>query len=313
MVTMCQNNQYFKNYKITKTNFKLKDSLFLIALTISFWGCKKNLVDDTENTMIDTPSLKVSSFNIRFDNPSDAAYNWNNRKSDVLNFLLIEELDIIGMQEVLYSQIQFLDKNLNNYTRVGVGRDNGEKAGEFAPIYFKDSRFKLLSDGNFWLSETPGVPSRGWDAVLNRICTYVHLYDSKSNQEIYFYNTHFDHVGSTAQLRSANLIMDSINIKLSEEIRVILTGDLNVVPGSLPYQVFDDIMTDSYESRLKLGPVGTFNGFNLQGPYNRRIDFIFSSGFKPITYESVSIVIENRYLSDHFPIISKLEYRPIIK
>ncbi|MGJ3234007.1 endonuclease/exonuclease/phosphatase family protein [Marivirga sp.] len=283
----------------------------LVFACFFLWGCNDEPLEEVEDEIISTPSLKVSSFNIRFDNPSDGSNRWINRRGDVLNFLLIEELDIIGMQEVLYSQIKFLDENLSTYQRVGIGRDDGEQAGEYAPIYFDTNRFNLLDSGNFWLSETPEVPSIGWDAVLNRICTYVRLFDTESDQEIYFYNTHFDHVGGTARLRSASLIRDSIQTKIDQGVRVILTGDLNVVPGSTPYEVFNEFMTDSYESDLKLGPTGTYNGFNLDGSHNRRIDFIFTTGFKPMTYESVSTVVNNRFLSDHFPVISKIEYRPV--
>ena len=283
----------------------------LVIVCLLLWSCNDEPLEEVGNEMISTPSMKVSSFNIRFDNPSDGSNSWLNRRTEVLNFLLIEELDIIGMQEVLNSQIEFLDENLPNYQRVGVGRGDGLQAGEYAPIYFDTNRFELLNSGNFWLSETPEVPSIGWDAVLNRICTYVHLMDTESNQEVYFYNTHFDHVGGTARLRSAALIRDSIQTKMDQNVRVILTGDLNVVPGSSPYEVFDELMTDSFESDIKLGPSGTYNGFNLEGPHNRRIDFIFSKGFKPMTYESVSTVVNNRFLSDHFPVISKIEYRPV--
>lgn len=284
---------------------------YLLVATLLLWSCDDEPMEELENERISTPSLKVSSFNIRFDNASDESNSWINRRENVLSFLLIEEMDVIGMQEVLNSQIQFLDENLRDYERVGVGRDDGETAGEYAPIYYKSDRFELLGSGNFWLSESPSIPSIGWDAVLKRICTYVHLLDKESNQEIYFYNTHFDHIGSTARFQSAALIRDSIEDKRAENIRVILTCDLNGEPGSATYEVLNEIMTDSFESDIRLGPLGTFNGFNLEGPHNRRIDFIFSTGFKPLTYESVSTAIDDNYLSDHFPVISKLEYRPV--
>jgi endonuclease/exonuclease/phosphatase family metal-dependent hydrolase len=254
--------------------------------------------------------VKVSSFNIRFDNPSDGYNSWANRKEEVLNFLLIEKMDLMGLQEVLHSQIQYLDNGLEEYTRVGVGRNDGQIAGEYAPIYFKTERFEVLDSGNFWLSETPEVPSVGWDAVISRICSYAHLRDKISDQNISIYNTHFDHVGSTARLRSAELIRDSIQKKLNSNIRVILTGDLNTEPNSDPYNALE-FLDDSYNSDLRLGPYGTYSGFDVGGNHNRRIDYILFEGFKSNFYETVSTVTDNRYLSDHFPIISELDYRSI--
>lgn len=252
--------------------------------------------------------IKVCSFNIRFDNPDDGFNRWENRRKNVVVFLGVEKPDIIGFQEVLANQLEYLELRLTDYSRVGVGRDDGIDQGEFAPIMYLNDRFMLLESGNFWLSETPEEPSLGWDALIKRICTYAILQDRLSGEEIHVYNTHFSHVGSEARLRSAELIMDSISMK-SQDARVILTGDFNTGPGSPPYnEVIESGLKDSYDSGLRLGPEGTFNGFTLTGTYDRRIDYIFYSGFEPEYYVTESIVIDNQYLSDHFPIIAMLEY-----
>jgi endonuclease/exonuclease/phosphatase family metal-dependent hydrolase len=197
---------------------------------------------------------------------------------------------------------------LSGYSRVGVGRDDGIDQGEFTPIMYLDDRFLLLDSGNFWLSETPAVPSLGWDALIKRICTFAILQDRLSGTEIHVYNTHFSHVGSEARLKSAELIMDSIAAK-SQDARIILTGDLNTEPGSSPYNVIiENGLRDSYESDLRLGPKGTFNGFTLTGTYDRRIDYVFFMGFDPEYYTANSMVIDNQYLSDHFPVITMLKY-----
>jgi endonuclease/exonuclease/phosphatase family metal-dependent hydrolase len=146
--------------------------------------------------------------------------------------------------------------------------------------------------------------------VLNRICTYAHLRDKSTNQNISIYNTHFDHVGSLARLRSAELIRDSIQNKLNSNTRVILTGDLNTEPNSDPYNALE-FLDDSYDTNLRIGPYGTYSGFDVGGNHNRRIDYILFKGFKSNFYETVSTVTDNRYLSDHFPIISELDYRSI--
>lgn len=282
-----------------------------ILLSGLLFSCTKDeeIIGD-EPTSVALENIKVSSFNVRFTNLDDGSNRWRKRRDDVVNFLKVENLDIIGMQEVLNSQVLFLEENLGNYTRLGVGRDDGEQAGEYAPVFVKESRFRVLDSGTFWLSETPEVPSMGWDAVLNRICTYARLSDLKTGQEVYVFNTHFDQVGSTARMQSASLILDSIQSKLNQNIRVVLTGDLNVEPQSTVYHSFTEVLEDSFFADARFGPVGTFNSFNVGGNHNRRIDYILFNGFRSIRYETVSAVISGRYLSDHFPVISTLAYRP---
>lgn len=282
----------------------MRTLLIFVVISFSFtipFSCTK---DGKEKDV----RIKACSFNIRFDNPGDGFNQWENRRKNVVVFLGVEKPEIIGFQEVLVNQLEYLELRLNNYTRVGVGREDGIDQGEFVPIMFLEDRFTLLDSGNFWLSETPGEPSLGWDALIKRICTWVILEDRLSGEEIHVYNTHFSHVGSEARYRSAELIMDSIASK-SSDARVILTGDLNTEPGSRPYdEIIDGGLKDSYESDLKLGPEGTFNGFTVTGNYDRRIDYIFYRGFESEYYVTNSMLIDNQYLSDHFPVISMLEY-----
>mgnify|MGYP006283954759 CR=1 FL=1 len=283
----------------------MRNILYLLTVTTIFilpLSCSKDSHELEDG-------IKTCSFNIRFDNPNDGFNQWDNRRKNVVIFLGIEKPDIIGFQEVLSNQLEYLEMRLTGYSRVGVGRDDGIDQGEFAPILYLDERFMLLDSGNFWLSETPAVPSIGWDALINRICTWVILEDQLSGEEIHVYNTHFSHVGSEARLKSAELIMDSIAVK-SNDARVILTGDFNTEPGSSPYnEIIENGLEDSYDSDLRLGPEGTYNGFTLTGTYDRRIDYIFFRGFVPEYYVTNSMVIDNQYLSDHFPVIAMLEYK----
>lgn len=91
------------------------------------------------------------------------------------NQMLFYEPDVIGTQEGLEHQIKYLDDNLKSYKFVGVARaDNKEGGkGEFSAIFYNSDKYDELENGTFWLSETPKKPSRGWDASLNRICTYI--------------------------------------------------------------------------------------------------------------------------------------------
>jgi len=283
--------------------------LLLAGLTLLVLSCTESEVPLVDNE-IRNESLKVSSFNIRFDNPADDENRWDNRKQSIVLFLESEDLDIIGMQEALVHQKDYLDDQLTAYESVGIGREDGLAAGEFAPIYYKKELFTLVDSGTFWLSETPETPSVGWDAVLERICTFVYLQDIRNDRVIHFYNTHFDHVGSEARQNSARLIMDSIQSNSANEW-IILAGDLNAEPNSEPYNIIlAGGLTDSYNARARFGPVGTFNGFNQSGSFNRRIDFVFMNGFSSESYFANDLTVNGNFISDHFPVITVLEYRP---
>ncbi|MEM7107348.1 MAG: endonuclease/exonuclease/phosphatase family protein [Bacteroidota bacterium] len=283
--------------------------LLLLGFCSTLVVCSEEEVLISENDIINY-DLKVSSFNIRFDNPGDDENRWDNRKQNIVLFLESENLDIIGMQEALVHQKKFLDDQLRDYKSVGIGREDGLTAGEFAPIYYKKELFTLLDSGTFWLSETPQSPSIGWDAVLERICTYAYLQDNRNDREIHFYNTHFDHVGSQARQNSAQLILDSIQANSADQW-VVLAGDLNTQPGSGPYDVIvEGGLEDSYNSKVQFGPVGTFNGFNTEGSFDRRIDFVFMNGFSSESYFNNDLTVNGNFISDHFPVISVLEYRP---
>jgi endonuclease/exonuclease/phosphatase family metal-dependent hydrolase len=256
--------------------------------------------------------LKAATFNIRLDYAGDGANNWHKRKEAVVSFLKSEALHIVGMQEVLDNQFQFLKDNLPGYQAIGVGREDGATKGEYSPIFFREDVFAVVDSGTFWLSTTPEEPSVGWDAALERICTYAVLRDERNGREVHFYNTHFDHVGEDARVNSAALIMDSIAAK-SVGHWVILSGDFNVEPSTVAYKtIVQTDLQDSYEqATVRLGPVGTFNGFNPDGNYSRRIDYVFSRGFSVELYEANNLSYNDNFLSDHFPVITLLEYMPI--
>lgn len=139
--------------------------------------------------------VNALSFNIRYDNPNDGLQNWHYRKDNILRMINFYDLDILGLQEVLINQLNFLKKHLNEYETVGVGRKDGKNKGEFAPIFFRKNKFELLESGTFWLSETPEKVSIGWDAALERIATWAVLKDKTSRKEFIVMNTHFDHIG----------------------------------------------------------------------------------------------------------------------
>lgn len=279
--------------------------------------------------------LRVSSYNLRYDNPGDSLDAWQYRKETVAELIKFHDFDIFGTQEVLHHQLEELSEQLENYSYIGVGRDDGQSAGEYSAIFFKEDKFRLLREGTFWLSDDTVRPNKGWDAALPRICTWGEFEEQETGFRFYLFNTHFDHVGVQARKESAGLILEKIN-EMTGTAPVILTGDFNVDQTNESYELIhgSDRLTDSYEiSPLKYGASGTFNGFNIHASTESRIDHIFLTGhfevlrhgiltdtYQASTSDSIKEDSGNfpkevslyknktRLPSDHYPVMVELIY-----
>ncbi len=252
----------------------------------------------------------IMSYNIRYDNNWDVKNSWSIRKKKVIQIFGQYEPSIMGVQEGLLNQVQYIDSCLANYDYVGVGREDGKERGEFCVIYFDTTRYVVSKHSTFWLSETPDTISVGWDAALERICTYGLFKDKKTADEFWVFNTHFDHMGSMARERSSGLILDRINEVNHRSLPVILMGDFNSEPDSPPINKIRTEMSDALQLSLEKlqGPMGTFNGFDPDLPIERRIDYVFTRDVKVLSYIHVNDRMNNnRHISDHLPVMIKIQ------
>lgn len=255
--------------------------------------------------------LKVMTFNIRLHLDSDKENSWTHRKPEVLQLLDYYAPEVFGVQEALPLQMKDLESGLSDYDFVGVGRDDGKDKGEYSAIFFNKEKLKLLKSGTFWLSETSAVPSKGWDAALNRICTYA-LFKNKKGKKFWVFNTHFDHIGIEARKNSANLILKKIKEFNKNDFPVVLAGDFNLTEDSEPIKMLSDQLKDTFYHSLKkpYGPKGTFTAFDINKVSENRIDYIFVKDFKVNSYRTINDKRQNLlYPSDHFPILVELKFQ----
>jgi len=256
-------------------------------------------------------NLKVMSFNIRLNVDSDKENSWTNRKQDAVDLLSYYHPDYFGVQEALPEQMKDIKNGLKNYDYVGVGRDDGKEKGEFSAIFYDTERLQVIKSGTFWLSETPGKPSKGWDAAYNRVCTYAVFKDKKSKKEFLAMNLHFDHVGNVARVKSADLILKKIKEINPKNLPLTLSGDFNLTDDTEPIKIISQNLKDSfYNSEKKhYGPKGTFTAFNVTEVPQDRIDYIFVKGFKIKSNRHINDRRENLlYPSDHFPVLTELQF-----
>ena len=252
----------------------------------------------------------IISYNIRYDNNWDVENSWKIRRMKISQKLIQYSPSIVGIQEGLLNQVQYIDSSLINYDYVGVGRDDGKEKGEFCAIYFDTTRYVLLKNSTFWLSETPDTISVGWDAALERICTYGLFKDRITRKAFWVFNTHFDHIGIIAREKSSELILKKINKINRQSLPVILMGDFNSIPNSPPVKEIITELSDALQiSMEKLhGPRGTFNGFNEDLPIEQRIDYIFTNKLKVLSYTHINDRLDNnRHISDHLPVMIKIQ------
>lgn len=268
--------------------------------------------------------LTVGSYNIRYRNTTDSinGNGWYKRLKPMCDQIKWERPDIFGAQEVLHQQLMDLAKGLPDYQWIGVGRDDGKEAGEYAAIFYNPKRVELVEKGQFWLSETPEVPSKGWDAALNRICTWGHFRDLQTGRDFYFLNLHMDHVGIKARSESAKLVMRRITEMTNGGKKLaVLTGDFNVSHKNELYTLFTEsgVLKDCYTAtKERFAENGTYNGFDYHFYTDDRIDHIFVT--PATTVDAYAILTDGRWqkdmngvmsrrnLSDHYPVFARIHF-----
>ncbi|MCI0637638.1 MAG: endonuclease/exonuclease/phosphatase family protein [Gemmataceae bacterium] len=262
------------------------------------------------NAQPDDARIRVMSYNIRFGTADDGVNHWDRRKDFLAATIKAFDPDLLGTQETLGFQRDYLAKQLPGHDVFGVGRDDGKEKGEMMALYWRKDRFDKLDGGHFWLSETPDQPgSKSWDSSLPRMVTWVKLRDRRQPKAtpILFLNTHFDHRGVQARLESARLIRKKFD-ELGKDCSMLITGDFNAAEGSAPYQaLFGDksAVIDSFRAvhPKRLENEGTSSGFSEKNTKGPRIDWIACTRDWQIEAAAIDrTASDGRTPSDHFPI-----------
>lgn len=251
--------------------------------------------------------LKVMSYNIRQGSADDGDNSWIFRSSSTLEMLEDQMPDVFGVQEALGYQVEYISEHSIAYDYVGVGRDDGNQKGEYMAIFWSKKTMSVLEWGTFWLSETPDVPSKGWDAACYRTATWALMEVKKTGQKFYFVNTHLDHIGVDARREGLNLIVDKIASINHEGLPMVLTGDFNMIPSAPELKELDAKMNSTRLVAIESDNHNTFNGWG-KGTKDQIIDYIYISGFSScLEYHTVTDeYAQRKYISDHYPIVSRL-------
>lgn len=279
---------------------KIFSTLLCAVALCAFASCSKEQTKE---------SIKVISYNIRCGvNPGqDGENNWEYRKQASINMINDEKPTIFGLQEALPPHLEYLEEHLPQYASYGIARDDGKSEGEYMTIYYLKDEVELLDCGTFWLSETPDIPSRGWDAACNRTCTWAKMRMKRSGKEFAYLNTHLDHVGKVAQREGLALMMERAAKIVPEGMPVFVTADFNCVTSDPIFEPIKAVMKDARETAPQTDRRATFNGWKPNA--TAVIDHIFYRGAEP---KSFRVLCDKNYgapyISDHYPVVLEAEF-----
>ena len=264
--------------------------------------------------------LSIMSFNIRYGTAKDGDNHWSLRKDMLFDVVRERDADLVGLQEALAFQIDELIAAVPGYAVIGVGRDDAAKAGEFSAILFRRDRFRVADAGTFWFSDTPEVPgSKTWGNNITRICTWARFID-RDGRGFYHYNLHLDHESQPSRERSAALLRQRIDARAHPADPVVVTGDFNVgeknpalsaltapaAPGAAAFLIDTFRVLHPDET-----VVGTFTGFKFGETAGDKIDYVLvQPGADVLSAEIVRISRNDRYPSDHFPVVARVRLAP---
>lgn len=254
--------------------------------------------------------LRVVCYNIRSDIDgkfTDGDNSWCYRMDASFEMIKDMKPDVFGMQEARPHQLYDMEENLPKYRRIGVGRDDGRQKGEHAAIMFNKQTIKVMEWGTYWLSETPDIPSKGWDASYPRTATWAKMRHLPSGKEFFIVNTHLDHRGKLAQMNGLALIRERVAKMNPDGIPMILMGDFNVFSDNPCIVELDKEMTSARTSAIDSDTKGSYNGW---GTAERVIDYIYYSGFSqcPVFKVIDKTYAKVPYISDHYPLFTILQF-----
>ncbi|MDR3183467.1 MAG: hypothetical protein LBT89_11235, partial [Planctomycetaceae bacterium] len=185
--------------------------------------------------------VKVLSINVRCSISQDGDNDWIHRRDFMMDVVRQENYDFIGAQEVItrdkdeLNQLRYMSDKLPEYAVISRSRNkSGDDGGESVPIWFRKDRWELDEQqrGIFWLSDTPDAAgSITWEgqSICPRVVQWGLFHEKdkagqRTGKGLYFYCTHFDHVGGEARLKSSVLLAKTIAERKEQKYPAIVVG-----------------------------------------------------------------------------------------
>lgn len=251
--------------------------------------------------------VKVMSYNIRNSGSKDGTNSWLYRYVAAADMILDQKADIIAIQEALSDQIYFLEENFKDYKHVGKGSEDGKNKGEHTAIFWNKKNFSMVDWGTLWLSETPDLPSKSWDAEVNSTAVWALMKDKKTGNRFYVVNVDLDESGKEARSEGLQVVLDKLSAMNPDSLPVVMTGGFCMRPADPALAEVEAKMENARKSAAKTDNTGTYHNW---GKNNEILDHIYHSGFGGCSeYQTVTKkYAERKFVSDHYPMTAILTF-----
>jgi endonuclease/exonuclease/phosphatase family metal-dependent hydrolase len=294
----------------------ISSSVIVLLILSGCAGQKRHFFRDIQFSSIQTGVVRVMTFNIRVGTAWWDSWNcWNKRKQIVVDTLINSAADIIGLQEALNFQVEYIQEALPQYSRYAIGRNDGKQKGEACAIFYRKDRFKLTDSGTFWFSKTPDkAGSRHWGNLFPRICSWVHLVDKTDGIGFYVYNLHLDNWSQNSRKKSVRLLASRLAARKARDPFIVM-GDFNMEldnPAMMYLHKIEDqspcsIMRDAW---LSVHPcetnIGTYHRFRGRQSCAKIDHIAISEHAQALNANIDRYALDGRYPSDHFPVIATI-------
>jgi endonuclease/exonuclease/phosphatase family metal-dependent hydrolase len=253
--------------------------------------------------------MRIMTFNIRFENEEDGPNAWVYRKDLVTELIRKYEPSILGTQEGMLHQLEYIQTALPEYQMHAPNRTSTGTA-QYPTLFIRRTEFDVLDGDEFWLSKTPRAHlSKDWDSAFPRMMSYARVKHKNSENILWIAVTHLDHMGKRARYEQARIIAQWAN-NLHDP--AILMGDFNDHPDSDVHNLLTSPITGLKDSWQVLGKEENSASFTIHGfegiPQKSRIDWILvTPEFQVTDARILRDHSEKFYPSDHYPYMVSLE------
>lgn len=296
----------------------LLSALFLLSFSFA-------IAQDYHDDVTVPDSIKVMSFNIRFNNPKDTLDTaWDHRREPCARMMAQYRPDVVGMQEPRNEMWQQILNMLPDYGHYRITANDtlpDSHTGGILLLYLQE-KYVPVQSGHFWLSETPEVPSQPWNSTDRhyRAALWLQLKDKKSKKDFYIVTTHLPYkkapVDTEVRARCAALINSKMKKIAGKDATIFVTGDMNASynpddPRRESLTPFYSWFASAREDAPQTDNHSSFNGFGRVSPLVRgkNLDHIFYRNARPIVFETIDQPVYGvRWISDHYPIICTFTY-----
>jgi endonuclease/exonuclease/phosphatase family metal-dependent hydrolase len=301
----------------------------LISMVVGLAGCERKQVLPPPKAIAvredGVIALKLATYNVRYEDPSLVGpRNWKDRSIGVVRTVMRISPDVFAVQEAMHGQVADMRASLPGYDFIGVGRDDGGRAGEYSGFFYQRDRFVLDANeqGTFWLSDTPAVPgSKSWGNTIPRSVTWARLTDRATSRSFYVYAAHFDHRNQVSRERGAAALAQRIDQRHHRDEPVVLMGDFNATRQN-PSVAYLEGKAATLNGKQGVWKDGLQNAFHARHPEsgNRttlhlyrgdgrgyHVDHILVSRTAKVV-DATIVVTGEPFPSDHFPVVATVEF-----